>query len=286
MAVRFYADYSFGGAAGSIIRSGWDTEYPLPGLPSEQVLIVSSQRTTSRPCVQTPPRATSFSAGRRPCQPTICRVFLDANALPSWKFRSLPAKGDYTPPTTALSSPSINCLYPLRLTRKRPMRRTACLLIFELVHTHVPLFMRPWVVQACHSTASCHLGTARTLRMRSTAALGHDEPLVEARGGVKRHERDDVFVRGNLVERRNQNNKGKQTPILLQGVEDLIHTGDRQLAEAVNLVQLVVVHGGLNASIALRADCQRARIWRVRALDQTCRKVLVQGGSLGSSTTA
>ena len=25
--------------------------------------------------------------------------------------------------------------------------------------------MRPWIMQACHSTASCHLGTTRTLRM-------------------------------------------------------------------------------------------------------------------------
>ena len=25
--------------------------------------------------------------------------------------------------------------------------------------------MRPWIIEACHSTASCHLGTTRTLRM-------------------------------------------------------------------------------------------------------------------------
>ena len=28
-----------------------------------------------------------------------------------------------------------------------------------------PLLMRPWIMQACHLTVSCHLGTARTLRM-------------------------------------------------------------------------------------------------------------------------
>ena len=33
------------------------------------------------------------------------------------------------------------------------------------VYVHVPLFMRPWIMQVCHSTASCHLGTKRTLRM-------------------------------------------------------------------------------------------------------------------------
>ena len=30
---------------------------------------------------------------------------------------------------------------------------------------YVPLRMHPWVMQACHSTAFCHLGTARILRM-------------------------------------------------------------------------------------------------------------------------
>ena len=35
----------------------------------------------------------------------------------------------------------------------------------ESIRIYVPLLMRPWVMQACHSTASCHLGTARTLRM-------------------------------------------------------------------------------------------------------------------------
>ena len=38
------------------------------------------------------------------------------------------------------------------------------MLYYEPVRTHVPLLMHPWVMQACHSTASCHLGTTRTLR--------------------------------------------------------------------------------------------------------------------------
>ncbi|CAN0544121.1 unnamed protein product, partial [Laminaria digitata] len=45
----------------------------------------------------------------------------------------------------------------------RPVGCTACLLNDEPVRIYVPLLMRPWVMQACHSTASCHLGAARTL---------------------------------------------------------------------------------------------------------------------------
>ena len=43
----------------------------------------------------------------------------------------------------------------------------ACLLNDEPIHVcvHVPLFVRPWIMQDYHSTASCHLGTKRTLRM-------------------------------------------------------------------------------------------------------------------------
>ena len=47
----------------------------------------------------------------------------------------------------------------------RSVGRAACLLNNEPVRIYVPLFMRPWIMQACHSTASCHLGTSRTLRM-------------------------------------------------------------------------------------------------------------------------
>ena len=43
--------------------------------------------------------------------------------------------------------------------------RAACLLNDEPVRIYVPLLIRPWIIQACHSTASCHLGTTRTLRM-------------------------------------------------------------------------------------------------------------------------
>ena len=45
------------------------------------------------------------------------------------------------------------------------VRRAACLSNDEYYLVYVPLLMRPWVMHACHSTASCHLGTIRTLRM-------------------------------------------------------------------------------------------------------------------------
>ena len=54
---------------------------------------------------------------------------------------------------------------PLAPDSQRPVGRTACVLNNDSLRIYVPLLMRPWVVQACHSTASCHLGTARTLHM-------------------------------------------------------------------------------------------------------------------------
>ena len=35
---------------------------------------------------------------------------------------------------------------------------------------------------------------------RSTAALGHDEPLIEARGRAKRRKMNGILVRGKLME--------------------------------------------------------------------------------------
>ena len=43
--------------------------------------------------------------------------------------------------------------------------RSACLLNDEPIRIYVPPLMRPWIMQACHSTVSCPLGTTRTLRM-------------------------------------------------------------------------------------------------------------------------
>ena len=75
---------------------------------------------------------------------------------------------------------------------------------------------------------------------RSTAALGHDEPLVEARGSAKRGERNHVLVHGNLVDRGDQIEEGKQ-PSNPHGVEDLVHARYRQLAEAADLVEFLEI---------------------------------------------
>ena len=57
-------------------------------------------------------------------------------------------------------------LPPTRSDEPKSVERAACLLNDEPVRIYVPLLMRPWIMQACHSTASCHLGTTRTLRMQ------------------------------------------------------------------------------------------------------------------------
>ena len=56
-------------------------------------------------------------------------------------------------------------LPPTRSDKPNSVGRVACLLNDEPVRIYVPLPMRPWIMQACHSTASCHLGTTRRLRM-------------------------------------------------------------------------------------------------------------------------
>ena len=58
-------------------------------------------------------------------------------------------------------------LTPPLMTSAEPssVGRAAYLLNDEPIRIYVPLLMRPWIMQACHSTVSCHVGTTRTLRM-------------------------------------------------------------------------------------------------------------------------
>ena len=51
---------------------------------------------------------------------------------------------------------------------------------------------------------------------RSTAALGHDVPFIEARGSAKRSERDGFLVRSNLMERRNHVEQEKIHPLPIE----------------------------------------------------------------------
>ena len=59
-----------------------------------------------------------------------------------------------------------NPTHPLtRSDKPNSVGRDACLLNVEPARLCVPLLMRPWTMQYCHSTASCHLGPMRTLHM-------------------------------------------------------------------------------------------------------------------------
>ena len=54
---------------------------------------------------------------------------------------------------------------PAPVCPDKPGGRAARLLHDEPTRIYVPLLMRPWIMQACHANASCHLGVARTLSM-------------------------------------------------------------------------------------------------------------------------
>ena len=51
------------------------------------------------------------------------------------------------------------------VSSNRPGGRAARLLNDEPTRIYVRMLMRPWVMQACHANALCHLGTARTLSL-------------------------------------------------------------------------------------------------------------------------
>ena len=56
-------------------------------------------------------------------------------------------------------------LPPIRSDKPNSVGRVDCLLNDEPARIYVPQLIRPWIMQACHSTTSCHLGTTRTLRI-------------------------------------------------------------------------------------------------------------------------
>ena len=117
-----------------------------------------SRRATLR-CV------TSLSAGRRSCRPTFWRATPPTSVPPYQTSRKLPGRGRLH--TTGddivllLRKPTTP---PTRSDKPNSVGRADCLLNDEPVRIYVPHLMRPWIMQACHSTASCHLGTTRTLR--------------------------------------------------------------------------------------------------------------------------
>ena len=62
-------------------------------------------------------------------------------------------------------------LPPTRSDKLNSVGRAACLLNDELVRIYAPLPMRPWILPACHLTASCHLGTTRNVACAGAVLL-------------------------------------------------------------------------------------------------------------------
>ena len=104
---------------------------------------------------------------RRPCHPTFCRATPRTSVPPFRTSRKWLVKNDYARPTTTSSVLPVRNPTPPPTTSDEPssVGRSACLLNDEPIRIYVSLLMRPWIMQACHSTTSCHLGTTRTMRM-------------------------------------------------------------------------------------------------------------------------
>ena len=111
----------------------------------------------------TSPSNTSFSAGHWPCPPKSQRVFPHLSPPPFSEIQEFAGKGRLHTTDEDIALLVRNptpAHYSLR-----PAGRAACLLGDEPIRIYVPLLMRSGIIQARHSTASCRLGTARTLRI-------------------------------------------------------------------------------------------------------------------------
>ena len=98
--------------------------------------------------------------------PDVWRATSRTSVHPSQTSRSWRIRVDYIQPNDDIVLLVRNpILPPTRSDKPNTVGRVACLLNDEPIRIYVPLLMRPWIKQACHSTASCRLGTARTLRM-------------------------------------------------------------------------------------------------------------------------
>ena len=110
------------------------------GSPPRDIRTVTRRGSNMPSPRATPPCVTSFFAGRRPCQPTLFRVFRFTSALSPRRFRSLLAKDGYTQQMTASSCSSVNCPPPFS---QSPVGRAACLLNDEPIpiygHCSCPL---------------------------------------------------------------------------------------------------------------------------------------------------
>ena len=123
------------------------------GSPPRVVRTLTGHASNRSSLRATPPCATSFLAGRRPNKPTF--FVFSSHQCPSFlEIQELASKGRL--PTTDDGIVLLVCqLTPPPLSpSRRSVGRVACLLNDGPVCIYVPLLMRPWVVQACYSTAS------------------------------------------------------------------------------------------------------------------------------------
>ena len=86
-----------------------------------------------------------------------------------------------------------------------------------------------------------------------------------------------VLVWGELIEQQSLIGEGKHAPFA-QRVQDPVHARNGQLAQSVDIVELLIVKGTSIAAITFRGDRQWTRIRRSRALDEASRDIPVRSG--------
>ena len=118
--------------------------------------IGSANSTQSRRA--TPRYVTSLSVGRRSCHPRSWQCHPSPKRPSPSDIQELAGKGRlHTTDDDIVLLVRNPTLPPTSSDKPNSVGRAACLLNDEPVRIYVPLFMRPWIIQACHSTASCHL---------------------------------------------------------------------------------------------------------------------------------
>ena len=118
------------------------------------------------------PRHDAFILPRPPIGPSARRIGMLPLCYPSYNrpflsdIKELAGKGRlHTTDDDIVLLVRIPTLPATRSDKPNTVGRAACLLNDEPTRIYVPLLMRLWIMRARHSTASCHLGTTRTLRM-------------------------------------------------------------------------------------------------------------------------
>ena len=98
--------------------------------------------------------------------PDVCACYLSHKRLSLSDLKELAGKGRLHKTDDDIVLLVRNpTLPPTRSEKPISVGRADCLLKDEPVRIYVPLLMRSWIMQDCHSTVSSHLCTTRTLRM-------------------------------------------------------------------------------------------------------------------------